>query len=838
MKRLFQPFLILFNLQSGVQRSRPRRSLLHRLWLPCLSLIAAGLVIFSQGIAPVPAAAQSKEQDVRQQENQLIRQFTLPSAPPEAPVYRPQPQPQPAREVPEPAPAPIPVAPVATPAPAKPPEKPKNTETVATGQNSEYVLEFNRSPAIGNRFRLQGVYDETPFQFTRPRNWKITGAKATIRYQHSPALLANRSNLLVRVNDTSVGSTALKLRDSQKGELTLDIPPNLLQDFNTLTVAVEQNDSTTCSNPADPSLWTEVLPDSRLVFTYQPQPIALDFSRYPYPFFDDLNLDTNRVAYLPPEKITDNWLTAASRLEASLGRLADYRPLETRLVKSVDQLKWNDRLAVIGTPAEQSVLKSLKLPFAIADNKILDGNKKPFPGDVGILMLATAPNTGVPVLVATGNSPEGVANAVQFLVQPENREIGTGRAIIVNDLATLPPPPVRQWTRYLPEENSFKLAALKTTDNKPFKDTTVRGSAAAPVEFDFRALPDDRFERGSSMNLLYSYSPQVNPRTSAVDVAIDGVGIGGKRLDSVDGGNRENLKVNLPENLIKPNSKIQVSFRLSPRDPAKCGVSTDQQLWGTVHSDTSFDLKRTISVQLPDLKLLTNGFPFAAPQDLSSTAIVLPDSTSNADITALLRVSERLGRLSQANSVRFDVYRVGALPTAVREQRHLIGIGLRDRFPFPEVFESRGFQLKNLFSRQWNQAQIQTLPDSAGVVKEVISPWNRDRVVLALAGQNENGLQTLQTLFSYDTWFYKLHGDTALIKANQPNPSPYDNNAVQMEFLGLSESRRFEQANPLNRVSRFFQDNWFFLPSGIVAVCLLLYGISQLFFKQIEGDVK
>jgi hypothetical protein len=321
-------------------------------------------------------------------------------------------------------------------------------------------------------------------------------------------------------------------------------------------------------------------------------------------------------------------------------------------------------------------------------------------------------------------------------------------------------------------------------------------------------------------------------------VSIDGVGIGGKRLTSVDGGTRETLAVNLPEKLIKPNSKIQVSFRLSPRDLEKCGVNTDQQLWGTVHSDTSFQLNRFNSVQLPDLKLLTNGFPFAAPQDLSNTAIVVPDAPSEADVSTLLDVSERLGRLTQANSVKLDVFTSSTLPSSARAQQHLIGIGVREKFPFPEVFKAGSFQLKNLFSRLWNGSQIQTFPDASGVIKEIISPWNRDRVLLALTGQTEASLKNVHHLLNKDLWFYQLRGDTVLIKTNQPDPSPYDKNAYELQVLEQAESRRIENTNPLNKASRFFQDNWFFLPTGIVILCILLYGISQLYLKRVEGDAR
>lgn len=830
------------------QRSSRRlpRMVLRSLLFCGIGLMTGLIITVAQGQKSDFATAQG----VQKQEDQLIREFKLPNPPSQAPVYQPQapvyrPEPAapaaPAPAAPEPAMAPEPAPAAAEPQPnlpaaTQPEKKSAPTESENAGAQSQYVLEFNRSPAIGNRFRLEGVYSEARLGFTRPKNWKVKSAKAIVHFQHSPALVANKSDLIVRVNDTSVGSVPLNLKEAQTGEAVVNIPTNLLQDYNEIAVIAQQQNSPTCSTPDDKSLWSEVLPDSKLVFDYQTQPIPLDFSRYPFPFFDNLGLDASRINYLLPAKMDESWLTAAGRFQTNMGRMADFRPLETQLVKDLKKFQWNDRLVVIGTPQAQPTLKTLKLPFAIANDQFLDGNKAPLPADVGVLMLTTTKDGGVPVLIASGNGAEGVAKAVQFLIQPQNSDIGTGQAVLVTDLTETSSPDPRAWSRYVPTTNSFKLSDLKGLDNKPFKDVTVRGSSAPPVQFAFRALPDDRFLRGSSMNLRYSYSAQVNPKNSSIEVRIDGVGIGSKKLTSDSGATNESFNVNLPDNLIKSDSVIDVAFRLVPRESGKCGQVTDSQLWGTVHSSSDFNLRRENSVQLPDLKLLTTGYPFTAPQDLSRAAIVLPDQPSETDLMTLMKFSERMGRLSQANSVKLEVYKAGELPETVKNERNLVGIGTRDRFPIKEVFETKqGFRLLGAFTRQSDQAQIQSLPDNGGVIKSVVSPWNRDRVLVALSGQAETGLKQVQDVLSNDLWFYQLKNDTVLVSATQQNPSLYDSNAYQLQFLQQSSQRRVEDLDPLARTRRFLQDHWYLLPTGIIALSLILYGVAQLYLKRVAG---
>jgi len=728
------------------------------------------------------------------------------------------------------------------------PTDPDPDSTEATPTNSpeikppadgkQYVLEFNRSPVVGTRFSLRGIYDEARLGFTRPRDWQIKSVKAQIRYRHSPALYATRSNLTVLINGASVGTIPLNRKQGEIGSAVFDIPLSAIQNYNEVTIGALQNNSPTCTqDPYDPSLWTEVMPDSKIVFDYKPQPIALDFKSFPYPIFDELSLEANRLVYLLPNKVDQPWLTSATRLQSTIGKLADYRRFDTRLIKTLGEVKLTERLAIIGTPEQQPALKSLKLPMSLADNKILDSNKKPLPPEVGVLMLATTLQSKVPVLVATGNGPVGVAKAVQFLVQAKDRQIGTGQFVLVKDLTLMPTPPLRERQGYLPLSNTFTLGDLKNRNNEQYKDISVRGSDSPPIEIDFRALPDDQFLPGNTMNLSYSYGPQINPKTSLVEVKLDGVALVGKRLSSIDGGNRESLKIALPEGLIKPTSKLLVDFRLDARERRSCSRVTDQQLWGTLHSNTSFELKRTNAFQLPDLKLLQYGFPFNAPQDLSSTAIVLPKEPTVSDVMTLLELSARLGRLSKANSVQLAVYTADTFPKELREKRHLIGIGTQKNFPFPEAITAGDFTLRDLV-RQRVKTEIQPSPDNDGVVKEIISPWNKERVLLALTSQTEKGLEQVQSLFRQDPLFFQIKEDTALISANTAKSEASDPNAYALEFLQREQKRQIDKTPVPNRVFRFVSGSWFLLGPAIVAATLLLYGVVQLYLKRVSGQAK
>jgi len=239
------------------------------------------------------------------------------------------------------------------------PATPTNSpEIKPPADGKQYVLEFNRSPVVGTRFSLRGIYDEARLGFTRPRDWQIKSVKAQIRYRHSPALYATRSNLTVLINGASVGTIPLNRKQGEIGSAVFDIPLSAIQNYNEVTIGALQNNSPTCTqDPYDPSLWTEVMPDSKIVFNYNPKPIALDFKSFPYPIFDELSLEANRLVYLLPNKVDQPWLTSATRLQSTIGKLADYRRFDTRLIKTLGEVKLTERLALIGTPEQQPALK-------------------------------------------------------------------------------------------------------------------------------------------------------------------------------------------------------------------------------------------------------------------------------------------------------------------------------------------------------------------------------------------------------------------------------------------------------------------------------------------------
>ncbi len=824
---------------------------------PRLGLVALGLgcaLLISLGRL-APSQAQSGG-TVEQQEDAVIQQHSLPQTPPPAPVVRPAPRPSSNNRPAPPAPVrPVPAAPprptTTSPAPGGTPrpnpspaapsgatpevDAPSPEPTTPAAPLSQYVLQFNRSPVVGNALQMQGVLSQARIGFTRPRHWQVESARVILRFRHSPALYANRSNLTVRFNNRHLGSVPLNREDEAIGNVAFSIPPDLIQDFNNVIMEVQQHNSPTCSDPTDPSLWTEILPDSQVVLNYRPQAIALDFANYPYPFLDRLGLDPDRLTYLQPKTSDTTWLTASSRYQAAASRASSGRAIQTRLIKQLNQVNDGDRLVILGTPAQQPELTELTLPFAVENNQVLDGNGNPLPNGVGVLMLTTTANGAAPVLVATGNDDAAVLKAVQALAQPADQQLLTGQATLVNQVTDVATPAPMDWPGYLPEgSRRMRLSDLEIAPNQLFEDVTVNGlPVPPPVEIPLRVLPNEQVMRGSQFTLRYSYGPGVDPKRSSVSIMLDGEGIGGERLRSRNGGS-DSVTVTIPPELVTANSTLAVQFYTFPDSPTSCGVLPDQPMWGAVHGNSVIDLNRSNVIQLTDLNNLKTGFPLTAPQDLSDLALVLPSQPSETDVATLLAVVDRMGRLSRGPSVKLGVYTADA-PADALQERNLVGIGLRDDFPISELSQaSTSFRLGEQFSRQGQQSQLQTLPDQAGVIQAQVSPWNPERLLLGLLAQTPAGLTEIQQVFQQDALFARLNGDTVIVQRTTANPSVYNQADFQVVSLNQQAPAILDRRSPWGRIVTFVQRNWFLLPGGLVVLSLLLYGISQLYLNRLS----
>ncbi|NEO02991.1 MAG: cellulose biosynthesis cyclic di-GMP-binding regulatory protein BcsB, partial [Moorea sp. SIO3I7] len=135
-----------------------------------------------------------------------------------------------------------------------------------------------------------------------------------------------------------------------------------------------------------------------------------------------------------------------------------------------------------------------------------------------------------------------------------------------------------------------------------------------------------------------------------------------------------------------------------------------------------------------------------------------------------------------------------------------------------------------------SDSQIQTWSDHDGVIKEIISPWNKERVLLALIAQTDKGLDKVQDFLSQDPLFSQIKGDTVLISANSENPDIYDQNSYNMDFFQQERKRQMEKPELTQQIFNFIIRSWLMLAPAIIAATLISYGVIQFYLQKMARD--
>lgn len=120
-----------------------------------------------------------------------------------------------------------------------------------------------------------------------------------------------------------------------------------------------------------------------------------------------------------------------------------------------------------------------------------------------------------------------------------------------------------------------------------------------------------------------------------------------------------------------------------------------------------------------------------------------------------------------------------------------------------------------------------------GVIKAVLSPWNRDRMVVALSAQRDEGLAQVRDVWSRDDLFFQLKDDTVLIRANRPAPLGQEPQRYTMEFLQRSrEQREITESTGFDRLGAVFRGNWLMVIPGTVLMVLLVYTVFSAYLRR------
>lgn len=129
---------------------------------------------------------------------------------------------------------------------------------VSTTRNGAAPISLATLDNLSGPLRLAGERASTSISLPLSAREQVESATLHLVVTNSVSLLADRSQLAVRVNGTTIAQLALS---PKQPETTADIriPPELLRaGYNTLAFAAAQHSTENCEDPHAPELWTEV----------------------------------------------------------------------------------------------------------------------------------------------------------------------------------------------------------------------------------------------------------------------------------------------------------------------------------------------------------------------------------------------------------------------------------------------------------------------------------------------------------------------------------------------------------------------------------------------------
>lgn len=675
-----------------------------------------------------------------------------------------------------------------------------NTELL---QPSELLtpVELERDLYQTHDLMLQGVSSVASVSFPLPRNWELTNDPLLhLRFGHSSTLLEDRSTMTVRINDQGIGSIALSPANSSDGELIIRVPRNLLKDYNTLTLVVDQHYTRDCEDPFDPSLWTRVSKLSTIDFAHTEHVVNADLKDFPYPIYDARGYGPVKLTVVGRGDFSKETADAAGLLAFAFGRFADYRGVEMQNpVQRVEDAK--TAAILIGTPSE--------LPDIAKYLGGLENN-----ADQGIVALMPNPaDPTLPVLIISGSTPAAVRNAALAISTNDRYQLLSGpRALVTSVVQNNPPPPNREFPLPVPyRKEDFTLADVG------MKDTTTRGFYAAPIVVPLMLEGDAKVRpSGGRMRINYSYSAQLHNGLSSMEVLVNNVSLRSVPLDRPEGEERATLTVDIPAEAMSPYTDLRVVFHLYHRDFGSCVRVADRHIWGTLWSDSSLSVPRDHYADLPDLSLLRfRLWPFTDEGADQSMMVVLPDIPSANDLSAGMQLMTQLALQNNSTSWSIHMSTSQGRPESVKNRISMLSWnGTHSWYRHMESASSitTAGDLARTISNSGTMllaTQIETgyrtaeMSVSADGTSDLVlrAPESQDLIALARQLVIPKNLQ-------------KMTGNIAIFG---------DDNT--MRTLRITDTRRVGNLSPTSSTRVSLQENWFvlvlLLPLAVILAMLL-----------------
>jgi len=661
---------------------------------------------------------------------------------------------------------------------------------VDTPVKSEQLLSGGRTYQVslkhlgaGTPMELRGIEGSFALPFDIRADEVVSSARLRLRYTYSPSLIPDLSHINILVNGEVAASVPVpKEGAGTPRETVVDLPPQLITQFNTLKVQLIGHYTLECEDPLHSSLWANISNRSALEVTVTPLALANDLAILPLPFFDPRDSRPLSLPFVFSGTPDNTSLEAAGILSSWFGALASYRG--ARFPASIGQIPAKGNAIVLAT----GELREGGLALAA-------------PGGPTVSIVPNPNDMYGKLLVLGGRDAKELKRAAQAVVT--GSKALTGQKAVITQLAELQPRKPYDAPNWLRSDRPVQFGELV-----PPTKLNVSGFAPPSIPVDLR-LPPDLFgwrESGIPLDLKYRYTPQQLSTSSSMTVSVNGKLVKSYPLPSIarlDGGEGLLARLNtdssipvhtrldLPLQLMPPKSQLQFRYQYDYIKQGECRDVIIDNVRGAIEPDSTIDISGFRHfIALPDLAVFqASGFPFTRMADLSETAIVLPDGAGAAEYGAYLGV---LGRLSESTgypAINVTVAHADQAASLADKDLLVIASGdnqplLRqwnDRLPVSLSGGNRRFDLSDWIYQAWNwvvpnprpetgQARnaVSFTTDGASVVFAGFeSPLRSGRSVVAISATRPEGLAEAMDALIGEESMQSLQGSVSVVRGKE-----------------------------------------------------------------------
>jgi cellulose synthase operon protein B len=491
--------------------------------------------------------------------------------------------------------------------------------------------------------KLRGYDASKVLAFTVRSDEMVVGAKLSLAYDYSPALIEDLSHLNVFVNDKLISTEGLPKGKGLAVRKELALDTSGFQNYNELRFNFVGLTPGKCGPGINASVWLTVNENTKLELTLAPKAIAPDLKNLPAPFYDKWDNQPVRLPFVFAASPSLGTLQAAGVLASWFGIQAGTRGAQ--FPTYLNSLPPENAVVFLNGGAEVAGYKG------VAGSVI---SVQPHPANPNARLLLVNGGTDAELLRA--------ARTIALL----NKTLSGSSVSVLSEVEPSPRKPhdAPAWVRTDRAMKFGELTKLEELRVKGFHPETIRVNYRVPPDvFTWRT-------KGPTVQLRYRATRLPDHRNSNLRLSLNDNFVDAVSLYDLRDENTNQLTPKtqpkavqdasffLPPYAVTMRDQMQLHYTFDVTKPeGECPEHAPDNLVASIDAESTLDFSSFPKfAALPNLAYFTQlGFPFTRLADLSETSVVIPDRASVEEIGLYLAVMGRMGESTGYPSTRHSV---------------------------------------------------------------------------------------------------------------------------------------------------------------------------------------